>query len=113
MPKGTKVLMTLPEKPPRMCHRCEYRFQYKETGHGPRFECGQDGSVHSCYMYEPVLPVMLERNEGEVREVDMPYLFSARCHATRKADKYRDVQLCVSKHKNGSYLKYWKPMQHR
>lgn len=111
MPKGTKVLMTLPENPPRLCHRCEYRFQHRETGHGPRFECGGEGSVYSCYMCEPVLPVILERNEGEKREVDVPYLFSARCHGKRKANKYRDVELAILKYKDGSCLKYWKPMK--
>lgn len=43
-----------------LCHRCEYRAKHKEEGHAPRFECGNDGSLHTCYNYKPVRPVSLK-----------------------------------------------------
>lgn len=62
-----------------LCHRCEHRARYYETGHGPRCECsGSD--VYSCYMYRPVVPCAQQVNEGDGRSAFAPSLFSARSH---------------------------------
>lgn len=63
-----------------LCHRCEYRALYKEEGHRPRYECGMDYAVCSCYMYRPVKPVLLERNAGDRRPLGGPAMFGARAH---------------------------------
>jgi hypothetical protein len=57
-----------------LCYRCEYRARYLEReserkgfGHAPRFECKVDGAVHSCYMFKPVQPLVVEPSEYEKR----------------------------------------------
>jgi hypothetical protein len=65
-----------------LCHRCEHRAKYLEDYerakqklieqgrrdeipnlfvHRPRCECGLDQAVHSCYMYQPVKPLVIEK----------------------------------------------------
>lgn len=69
-----------------LCHRCEYRAVYLETGNGPRYECKQSDSVHSCYMYRPVQPVTLERNPADTRDVGLPPMIGPRYHRGEKPD---------------------------
>lgn len=76
-----------------LCHRCEHRVSVLEGGTPPRYECGDmfcmDGShkaVCSCYMYSPVRPLVIKRNEGDKRQVFAPWLLSARVHAIAIAD---------------------------
>jgi hypothetical protein len=57
-----------------------------ETGHGPRCECGDiKSSKYSCYMYRPVCPVVLAKNEGDDRPQFAGAMLSARSHAVRVA----------------------------
>lgn len=98
-----------------LCFRCEHRALWNETKtHRPRCECGstyyiikdKDGnceeksySVHSCYMYEPVKPLVLEMNKGEKRPPFSDWIVSGRIHAvglpetkmTMKIDKKKMV----------------------
>ena len=73
-----------------LCFRCEHRAEYlhdklnadkDDFVSGPRYECGQTGSVHSCYMYRPVRPYILKADKGERRELTFPYLLAGRAHA--------------------------------
>jgi hypothetical protein len=68
-----------------LCYRCEYRAQFHERGYGPRYECGAEGAVYSCYMFRPCTPLTLAPNEGDGRPL-MGGLFSCRYHATGFAD---------------------------
>lgn len=52
-----------------LCFRCEYRAQFFETGHGPRYECSGPGSVHGCYQYKPVIPIIVKRQAGDERPI--------------------------------------------
>ena len=79
-----------------LCHRCEHRIKWLETGmHRPRCECGDVNAVkgadgnwyvhssakHSCYMYEPVKPLVMEVDKGECRSPFLPWMLSGRSHA--------------------------------
>lgn len=71
-----------------LCYRCEHRAEFMENGTGPRAECKmKDMSVHSCYMYKPVRPLVLTNNEGDSRP-PAGSIISARGYATRIADLY-------------------------
>ena len=57
-----------------LCFRCEYRAQFleqeftkKDSGGGPRFECQTGLSVNSCYMFRPVIPLVIEPSDYEKR----------------------------------------------
>ena len=64
-----------------ICHRCEYRVQYIEQGHAPRFECGEISlSKYGCYMYRPVSPVVLAQDKHEKRSVMLPVFLRGRSH---------------------------------
>jgi len=71
--------------PAGLCHRCEYRAQFKEQGHAPRYECSTVWAVHSCYMYRPMKPLFTRRADyetklhGRRRPVAGPAMLSARC----------------------------------
>ena len=48
-----------------LCFRCEYRAEFFESGRKPRVECGNiENGNYSCYMYKPVLPVVLSPMPG-------------------------------------------------
>lgn len=65
-----------------LCHRCEYRARFLESGHGPRCECKEVGkAVSGCYMYRPVQPVVLAPQEGDKRPVQGSWMISARMRA--------------------------------
>jgi len=52
-----------------LCYRCEYRAQYHEEKHAPRFQCSAvDRAVFACYMYQPVKPVVLSNMPDEDRD---------------------------------------------
>lgn len=65
-----------------LCFRCEHRARFLELGFAPRCECGAiEQAVCSCYMYKPVLPVLLRPNEGDRRPISgMPTMLSGRAH---------------------------------
>jgi hypothetical protein len=99
-----------------ICHRCEYRAQYLETGHAPRAECGWvDKSKYGCYMYKPVLPVVMERDEeeeeitkayGVERPSFGPAAFSARMHFVRLPEGEMEL---TGRKIDGGLLVYWRP----
>ena len=87
-----------------LCHRCEWRADYKETGNRPRYECGMDTAVVSCYMYRPVAPLILKRNKGDRRPPLAGAMLSARMYAIGVADG----EYTAIKRKNG-IVAYWRP----
>lgn len=68
-----------------LCHRCEHRAVFLEIASGPRWECQQTFPVCSCYMYRPVIPLVLQKVKGDRRPLLTGTLFSARTHAVRLA----------------------------
>lgn len=89
-----------------LCNRCEHRVVFLESGHGPRCECQQETSVSSCYMYRPVLPVVLEPVGGDTREVGAAWVVAARAHGVevpRMELTYRDT--------DKGRLLYWTPCE--
>jgi len=51
-----------------LCYRCEHRVNFLENKIASRCECGTiESSVCGCYMYEPVKPVVLKKNEDDTR----------------------------------------------
>lgn len=89
-----------------LCFRCEYRAQYLEKGHAPRFECGQiKETKYGCYMYKPVRPVKLAKNEGDPRPQFAGSMFSARSHIS---DSDPEVVLDVQEYKDGNMI-FWVP----
>ena len=73
---GTKTRTMRP-----LCFRCEHRADFHETQARPRYECGDvEQAVCGCYMYKPVRPVVLERDEGDPRAVADAPIIAARAH---------------------------------
>ena len=97
-----------------LCHRCEYRAQFLESGHGPRCECQGTGAVCGCYMYTPVRPVIQERRTGDRRPVSAPAMIRARMTGTRVAVKNEDVVLVLTqagtRKRKPQYLSSWIPV---
>jgi hypothetical protein len=89
--------------PVGLCHRCEYRAEFKEVGTKPRYECGTDASVYSCYMYQPVKPLVLKKDEGDRRPL-FPAFVSARVHAIGLPKVY----LRFIKERR-AFIFYWEP----
>ena len=93
-----------------LCHRCEHRASFLEKGHAPRCECGDTTcSVSSCYMYMPVLPVILERNKDDKRPQFAGCMISARSHIVRVPNK-DDLSMQLETYKDGKMI-YWCPAQ--
>ena len=67
-----------------LCFRCEHRALWLETKtHRPRYECGDEKySKYSCYMYQPVVPPVLEQDKGERRPLGILWMIAGRGHAT-------------------------------
>lgn len=86
-----------------LCFRCEFRAEFLETGHGPRWECQQSGAVNGCYMYRPVRPVVLARDRGDHRNMAAPWFVSARSHGIRVCDEGKYVIRGV---KDGAVIYY-------
>ena len=62
-----------------LCYRCEHRAKFHETLVGPRYECGDiSKGVFCCYMYQPVLPVVLVKSKGDKRPIAAGNMISAR-----------------------------------
>ena len=92
-----------------LCYRCEYRAQYLETGHAPRYECSNIQSAnYSCYMYQPVKPVIVEKNKNDNRP-QFAGLLSAR---SQLVEREPDLQLHLKEYEDGSMI-YWKPAPKR
>ena len=87
-----------------LCYRCEHRADFKETGRRPRYECGTDYAVVSCYMYQPVMPVILKKEKGDRRPQFGPAMISARSQAVGVSK----FELDLHKTRNGVVL-YWRP----
>ena len=65
-----------------LCNRCEHRVRWLEThSRRPRCECGDLTSKYSCYMYEPVHPLVIVQDKGEVRPLFTGWILSGRGHA--------------------------------
>jgi hypothetical protein len=81
-----------------MCFRCEHRARFLETKTWqPRAECGDvDKSKHSCYMYKPVEPVILQVQKGDKRPVGGPALIAARMETSKEQLRLRDKLQCYA-----------------
>lgn len=90
-----------------LCYRCEHRAKNKETKgqHQPRYECGTDDSVGSCYMFQPVKPIMLKRNEGDRRSIDAGWAFNARVHRVDIDNNILSLNVSVFPDEN--FIYYW------
>ena len=92
-----------------LCYRCEHRALFWESGkkHHPRYECGEpESSKSTCYMYQPVKPVVVARAEGyedDPRPLSTGY-FSCRFTVQRVAD----VVLVEHQEREGVFW-FWKP----
>ena len=87
-----------------LCHRCEYRAQFFESGNRPRYECGDPAcNKHGCYMYRPVRPVLLKRDMDDERPQFGPWMFSSRSYFVRLAE---EMELHVKQSEEGNIL-YW------
>ena len=115
-----------------LCHRCEHWAKFLENNGRPRYECGDvvnkcfkcdvsgevenkncdfcNGSGYSlhskssCYMYQPIRPIVLAKNENDDRPQFAGSMISARSHGVEIAD----FQLNVKQADNGNTL-YWEP----
>jgi len=108
-----------------LCHRCEHRVKYIEDYekekqkliaegrrneieslfvHRPRCECGGGSAVHSCYMYQPVKPLIIEKNEGDERPMLAAPMISARCHAVKIHEGVLGARVI-----DDALLLYWTP----
>lgn len=89
-----------------LCNRCEWRARHIEAGHGPRCECQDIGkSVYSCYMYKPVMPVVLEKNEQDKRPMFGSYMLSARSHGRLPSEL--EVEINVKQVTKKEWVLYW------
>lgn len=91
-----------------LCFRCEHRALYFESGriHRPRHECGDvETSKFSCYMYQPVKPVVLAKMAGDRRPQFAGFMISARSKCVR----IPDLMLDLKKYRDGALI-YWVPM---
>jgi hypothetical protein len=93
-----------------LCYRCEYRAQFFEEGHAPRFECGEVTSAKSaCYMYKPVRPVITDVMDeiSDMRPRFSSPMISAREKYIRLA---HELELHLHKADDGVAL-YWGPIE--
>lgn len=88
-----------------LCYRCESRARFHEEGHAPRMQCGDPGSVYSCYMYRPVSPVVFKRAKGDRRPVGGPSFIASRIDGVAIA-KGENI---LERKGRGKYIIYWKP----
>jgi hypothetical protein len=86
-----------------LCWRCEHRAIFHERGKSSRYECGKWTSVISCYMFQPVKPIILKRVKDDKRPMFAGWGVSARVH---RSEKDADMELTVRKAKDG-YQLYW------
>ncbi len=91
-----------------LCYRCEHRARHcEDSNYQPRWECGDiKRAVCSCYMFKPVMPLVLRPSEGDKRPFLGPWMISARTNASKPEEE--SITLKVDKVKNGVLL-YWNP----
>ena len=91
-----------------LCRRCEHRAVGHATGEGPRYECTDFGtSKFSCYMYQPVKPVILKRQKGDRRPQFVGWMLSARSCFVEVAD---DMELKIINYgKKGKAIIWYRP----
>ena len=74
-----------------LCYRCEHRAVFNETIKSPhptmpRMQCGDVGvNVIGCYMYRPVLPVILRKDKDDPRPQFAGAMISSRSEVNRVA----------------------------
>ena len=78
---------------------------FLESGVRPRYECGEiESAKFSCYMYRPVMPVLLKKQKEDKREQFAGWMLSARSEAAGMPE----MELAAKYKKSGSLL-YWIP----
>ena len=100
---------------PLLCYRCEHRIRFMEETYWdfkspirPRMECGNVGQgVHSCYMFEPIKPLIIQTNQGDQRPINAGWLINARSHVVELADFIKDMIVLKDK----KFIIYWKPKE--
>lgn len=91
-----------------LCFRCEFRAQFLERGHAPRFECGQITSTkYSCYQYKPCRLVIVQRDSGDRRPLGG--LCGARFHTVGYDDGGVRALNIAKRKKAPKYLLYRAP----
>ena len=88
-----------------LCWRCEHRAVFHEQKIQSRYECGQNMAVGSCYMFQPVKPVILKRSKGDKRPLFAGWGIAARVERSKKET---NAELTAQK-ESGGYLLWWKP----
>lgn len=84
-----------------LCHRCEYRASFLDGGARPRYQCGDKGkTVIGCYMYLPVIPLVVSPLKGEKRPVFGPPMIAGRVEPVRVATT-KEVKAVAGKVKGG------------
>lgn len=87
----------------RLCFRCEHRARFLEGTGRPRHECGSiEVAKFRCYMYKPVLPVILENDKNDPRPGYGGY-FGCRQTAIGLADMDLELKIIGD---NASYAYY-------
>jgi hypothetical protein len=104
-----------PTQPYGLCFRCEHRARFVEfnarfpnstQAPRPRYECGEpNASKHSCYMYQPVRPVILAADTGDKRPQLGPAMIAARMHALGFP---AEIKLAAIQYRDG-VLPFWLP----
>ena len=117
-----------------LCQRCDWWANFLETGMRPRYECGNvvhkcrkcEGSgytddkkckicngtgyvlhtKHSCYMFKPVRPLVLAKDENDNRPQFAGTMISARSHGV----EIPECELKLHESDNGNTI-YWKPKE--
>jgi lauroyl/myristoyl acyltransferase len=91
-----------------LCFRCEIRAQFLEEGIQPRRECGMiECEISSCYMFKPVKPAILKKNENDERPQFGGAFISARSSFVKVP---KDLELNIKKYKDGNMI-YWLPKE--
>lgn len=116
-----------------LCQRCEHRMRYVEGTEEntveqrlakcekrkpvlkhvpcPRMECGAAPlSNWSCYMYMPILPFVMESDDGDPRSLELPIMLCGRSHARRVA-MTNDVGMFAVRREKGGLLRAWIPTE--
>ena len=93
-----------------LCYRCEHRIKYIESGYAPRCECKETNiAVSGCYMYSPVLPLMLFTDKNDDRSPLAGSLFSSRSYVIEPLT-IDDMEKQVA-FKDDAYYTYWIPIR--
>ena len=89
-----------------LCFRCEKRAKFLETGNRDRSQCGViESQLYSCYCYEPIKPILLEKSDkSDIRDITLD-IYSSRI---KPAEKQPSLNMNLEMIDNG-LLFYWKP----